>query len=109
MKTLNSEKESKISVRHFDEVDKYPCWYANIKRSEKRNDCKWEVGCNYDGKSDEYSFKISKIGDIKNDKFWNYVTSEDFAVKLIDLYKNGGQKNIKNWVKRQVSLRNEEK
>lgn len=99
MKTLNSGKELPIPMGHFDEIDKYPCWYANMKRGKKRKDYKWEVGYNYNGKSDEYSFKISKIGDVDDNKFWNHVTSEDFAIELIELYKNGGQKNIKNWIK----------
>ena len=101
MKTLNSRDGSLVPITHLvlNDEDRQPCWYANIERGDKRKDYKWKVGCKSDGQTDEYSFEISKAGDINDGEFWERATGLDFATKLIDLFKSGGQKSIKHWVK----------
>lgn len=102
MKTLNSKSGSfvpaAVSLASGNE-DRQPCWYADIERSDKRKDCKWKVGCKNDGQTDEYSFKISKAGDVDDNDFWSRATGLDFATELIDLFKNGGQQSVKRWIK----------
>lgn len=101
MRTLNSKAGSLVSTnkRAIDIEDKQPCWYADIERGAKRKDYKWKIGCNHDGNAEEYSFKISKAGDVDDDEFWARATGVDFATELIDLFREGGQKAIKDWVK----------
>jgi len=100
MRALNSKAGTFVSnQRAIDIEDKQPCWYADMERGPKRKDYKWKVGCKHDGNTDEYSFKISKAGDIDDDEFWSRATSVDFAAELIDLFRNGGQKSVKDWVK----------
>ena len=101
MKTLNSKAGSFISAIPLltNNEDRQPCWYADMERGGNRQDYKWTVGRKYDGQVDEYSFSISKAGDIGNDDFWDRATGLDFATDLIDLFKDGGQKSVKKWIK----------
>ncbi|KKM21183.1 hypothetical protein LCGC14_1638060 [marine sediment metagenome] len=101
MRTLNIRAGSTLlsTINTNFPEDKQPCWYADMEQVNKREDYKWKVGCKYDGKNDEYSFKISKAGDVNNERFWQRATGVDFATELIDLFKNGGSKAIENWVK----------
>lgn len=101
MRALNSKSGSFTSINStkINVEDKQPCWYADIEQASKRKDYRWKVGCKCDGKTDEYSFKISKAGDVNNNDFWQRVTGIDFATELIDLFRDGGQKSIKEWIK----------
>jgi len=104
MRTLNIKTNSSLlaiptSKPPISVDDKQPCWYADMENASKRKDYKWKVGCKHEGKTDEYSFKISKAGDVNNDKFWKRATGVDFAIELIDLFKHGGAKAIKDWIK----------
>ena len=94
MKTLNSRSGSFVlSAQTPVDIDgRYPCFYANIE------DYKWKVGCKHDGKTDEYSFKFSKLGNVNDSDFWDEVTSHHFAIKLIELFRQGGQKSVKKWI-----------
>jgi len=100
MRTLNSKAGSLVSAnqRPIDIEDKQPCWYADMERGDSR-DYRWKVGCKHDGKDEEYSFKISKAGDVDDDEFWTRATGVDFATELIDLYRQGGQRAVKEWIK----------
>lgn len=104
MRALNSKAGSFVSSDVLIEdtatdIDgRYPCWYANVEQAARRKDYKWKVGCKHDGKTDEYSFKFSKLGNIKDEERWNEITSTDFAIKLIELFRQGGQKTVKKWV-----------
>jgi hypothetical protein len=85
----------------IDLSDRQPCWYANLEDKSPRSKAKWVVGVKKAGDEDdeEYSFKVSKAGDVKDDGFWTYASSVDFAVKLIDTYKDGGKSAVVKWVK----------
>lgn len=86
--------------RGFDPDEKQPCWYANLNIDEGRNEAAWTVGVKREGEdSVEYSFRLSKAGDVNDDEFWKYITSPDFAVALIDLFRVGGEKAVASWVK----------
>lgn len=102
MRALNSKSGSLVSANPSLTIsadDRQPCWYADIELATKRKDYKWKVGCKQDGKTEEYSFKISKAGDVNNSDFWQRVTGIDFATELIDLFREGGQKSVKEWIK----------
>lgn len=99
MRTLNSKAGSfTLNQIVVDIEDKQPCWYAQQERGTSRHDYKWKVGRKHEGEVDEYSFSVSKAGDVNDEDFWKRVTSQDFAVELIDLFRKGGQKAIKDWV-----------
>ena len=101
MKVLNSKSGSFVSIQQID-IDieeKQPCWYADMERGPKRKDYKWKVGRKYEGEVDEYSFSISKAGDINDEDFWQRATGIDFATELIDLFRAGGQKAIQEWIR----------
>lgn len=101
MRTLNSKSGSftSINAAKIPVEDKQPCWYADIEQATKKKDYKWKVGCKKGGKTEEYSFKISNAGDVNNSDFWQRATGIDFATELIDLFRDGGQKSIKEWIK----------
>jgi hypothetical protein len=92
------EKMATSASPPIDLTDKQPCWYVEIEKREAREKAKWKVGVKHASKTDEYSFKISKAGDIKDDKFWARATSKEFAIKLLELYKTGGRKAVRDWV-----------
>jgi hypothetical protein len=81
------------------EGDHSPCYYANIEKGEKRKEWSWSVGCKHQGKKEEYSFKLPKLGDVNDDELWNRITSFEFAKELIDLFRDGGELGVKNWIK----------
>jgi hypothetical protein len=83
------------------EDTKLPCCFANVEKAEKRKEWKWNVGCKYfgDQKDEEYSFKFSKMGDVDDIDIWQRITSVDFAVELISLFRDGGEVAIKDWIK----------
>ena len=63
-----------------------------------RKGCSWKVGVKGDA-SEEYSFKASKVGDVDNDKVWDRVRSKEFVVDLVDRFKDGCHKSVKEWIK----------
>ena len=104
MRTLNIKagSTSLLTANLFTNFpeDRQPCWYADIEQANSRKNYKWKVGRKYEGDNDEYSFKISKAGDVDNEKFWERATGVDFAAELIDLFRDGGTKAIKDWIKK---------
>lgn len=106
MRTLNISKDNKeakaptpIRPAFQDDDERHPCWYADLESGDKRKDYKWKVGCKHQGQTDEYSFKVSKAGDINDDKTWNKLIGVDFAVELINKFKTGGTNEVKKWIK----------
>jgi hypothetical protein len=93
---INPITQVKMPLRDGDHA---PCYYADIEKDEKRKEWKWKVGCKYQGQTEEYSFKMSKAGDIEDKDFWQRVTSLEFATELIDLFREGGELAVKNWIK----------
>ena len=90
-----------ITKPQFVDLDKMPCVYADLEKADKRKDWKWKVGCKFFGygKDIEYSFKISKIGDVDNEKFWLRSINADFAIELVSVFKDGGELALKEWIK----------
>jgi len=100
MKTINKGSINLMRVRlPLREDDHAPYYYANIEKNENRKKWKWKVGCKYQGATEEYSFELSKIGDINNEEVWRKITGLEFATELIDLFRDGGEVVVKNWVK----------
>lgn len=105
MKAINIKKNkmsasmNKNQNRAIDLTDRQPCWYAVLEEKSDRSKSKWVVGMKEYGSKDEYSFKISKTGDVTDEKFWAYISSEDFAIELLGLFRNGGEIAVANWVR----------
>ena len=102
MRAMNSKSGNFVSTAspsHINVDDRQPCWYADMEQALKKKDYKWKVGCKQDGKTEEYSFKVSKAGDVNDSNFWDRVTGIDFASELIDLFRQGGQKSVKDWIR----------
>lgn len=96
----NSIPATIASTAAVDLTDRQPCWYANLEDGSDRLKAKWVVGVKKAGQDpEEHSFKASKAGDVTDDEFWAYITSPDFAIELIELFKRDGKKAVTNWVK----------
>ena len=104
MKAINI-KTSHVSMPtpkiQVDITDRQPCWYANLENGTERSKAKWVVGVKKSGdeENDEYSFKVSRVGDPSDDKVWAYATSPDFAVEIIEIFRQGGKSAILKWLK----------
>ena len=95
MKAINLGK----TMSSIDITDKQPCWYATLESVSSRSKAKWVVGVKREDKNNqEYSFKISKLGDVYDEDFWTDKTSKDFAIKLIEKFKSGGKEALKEWL-----------
>lgn len=101
MKAINIGK--KTVATQSDPEDRQPCWYANLENHSSRKKAKWVVGVKKEDKekNQEYSFKLSKVGDVEDDKFWAYASSVDFALKIISIFKSKGKSGLAEWVKAQ--------
>ena len=89
MKTINSLEDGDFSIEDLlnDKDDKFPCWYADFDNKNKE----WKVGVKHNTKAEEITVLESSI------KNYN-LNSLELAVKLIDLYRAGGRKRIKEWL-----------
>lgn len=97
---MNKKNIIQTSRPDVDPTEKQPCWYANLENGKTRAKTKWIVGVKKVGEEkNEYSFKVSKIGSVKDDKLWAQVSSLDFAIELIKRYRSGGKKEINEWIK----------
>jgi hypothetical protein len=70
----------------------YPCWYACLENKDNISKIRWKLGVTFDIYGKEYSFDISKLGDLSDKKFLKKVTSAEFAIKILDLYKKDSKK-----------------
>ena len=95
--TQNSEEIQQVMIDN--DGNRQPCWYANFEfDGQDRDEAQWKVGVKQEEGSHEYSFKLTKAGDVENEIFWSIATSADFAIKLLALYRNGKQ-SVNEWVK----------
>ena len=103
MKVANIKAGSVTSTnakQSFDSIFMHPCYYAEIEKGDKRRNWIWKIGCKRENdKSDEMCVKIYKFGDVNDDKTWQRLTGAEFAVLLIDTYRDEGEAGIKRLVK----------
>lgn len=97
MKLLNTKSGNFISHSLVLDIEgRQPCWYVNLGES---NGIKiWVVGCKYDGQSDEYIFELSGVADLSDASSIEHATGKDFAIKLLDTFRQGGSEAIKKWI-----------
>lgn len=102
MKILNIKKgvmKTMIELNNIDITDRQPCWEVHLDDPADRNKTKWVVGVKShqdENAPKEYRLKLTDLGDVNDDDFWNHITSVDFAVKLLDVFRSG---NLDSWVK----------
>jgi len=98
MRTINTSDE-KIVVQSsmIDFSDRLPCWYAEFDKTKDRTKSKWRVGVKRNTSSEEYLFKPSKFCKVEDNKVWKRITSTEFAISLIRLYREGGKKAVADW------------
>jgi len=100
MKTININAADEANPIPLEPEDKQPCWYANFSDHEDRTQSTWTVGVKRLSESKrEYSFKPCMVGDVTDDTFWRHTTSSDFAIGLIDLFRDGGEHAVVKWIK----------
>ena len=107
MRTINTKNNVATSSSFNNPVankihlfgDQYPCWCVDLETAEDKSNYKWKVVCIEDGKKDEYSFKISSVGDVNDAEFWQQALGKDFALKLLSLFKYGGSQAVIEWTK----------
>lgn len=102
MRTLNSRTnkeipEYEVLVDDFDTV--YPCWYAEIEKSDKREDYKWKFGCKFNGKDNSNYIRFSDIGNINDNRFWAKAMSYDFVLGIVSGFRSGGRIGVLEWLK----------
>ena len=83
------------AMKKIDICDKQPCWYVKIENEGDREDAKWTVGVKEDGeKPVELEVEAVRLGDVSNDEFWNHFVSYEFALTLLDTFRNGKIKDM---------------
>jgi len=99
MRTINRgqgviEDTTTLTARSplVDLVDRHPCWYADYVKE----DATWKIGVkNQDEGEDEEYTLIVDSNDVST-------RSLNFALKLIDIFKEGGTQAIKKWVNKKL-------
>ena len=86
-------------VKIRDEGDRAPCFFAEVEKAEKAKDWKWKVGCKFEGQVEECSFKFGKVGDVDDANVWQRLNSIGFVTELLEVFKDGGEEAVKEWVK----------
>ena len=91
MKTINSTEDITVEelLQDMDE-NKQPCWYVDFDKQK----LEWNVGVKFQKQSEECVIKLSSV---KN-KEARAMPDLDFAIKVIDLFRKGGKKNVERWV-----------
>jgi hypothetical protein len=97
MRTINTNDNIVVRPGLVDYSDRLPCWYASFEKAKDRTKAKWTVGVKKNTSSEEYSFKPSKFCKVDDDKVWKRITSAEFAIRLIKLYRDCGKKSVMEW------------
>jgi hypothetical protein len=84
--------------KFFNEREYQPCWYVSFQPGEKRRQCKWKVGVKFGQEVEEHLFGLASF-DLEDEKVWSSVTSQEFALKLLDTFRTGGKNVVKEWLK----------
>lgn len=82
----------------FRESALRPCWYANFVRHSDKRKCGWNIGVKYAGEEEEQFVSFSDIN-VCDTSCWNRVTSISFVAEIIDAYRVGGIKYVKELLK----------
>jgi len=93
-----TKNDNGINTNHYF-GDREPCWFATIEKADVLEEFAWRVGCTYIDHTDECSICFSDIGNVKDLELWKKINAIDFAIKLIDLFKIGGEKQIRKYIK----------
>jgi len=107
MRTINLNKEemtcdlaiedNDLTVITLMDVDKQPCWYVKINKTE--DDCYWKVGVKSRTHNEEHEFKLSDLSKSQAKDISESISTSDFPIKLLDKFRNGGKKGVKDWFK----------
>ena len=99
MNLLLSNKIRLLDPRRFfcDTADQ-PCWYTEFQKGEKRRQCKWKLGVKYLGEKEEHLVGLASF-ETENNDIWAQVTSQQFAIDLLKIYRTSGIKAAKEWLK----------
>jgi len=103
MKALNftNGRAKGERMKEIDLLDRHPCWYANLEDRSNRNKAKWVVGIKESGKVRECKFRVARFGDVFDEKLWERVTSIDFALEALEVFKVGEKEALLKWIKKQ--------
>lgn len=77
--------------------DRHPCWYFDVEKAKDKKNYKYRVGCAFAGKKSECVFKATKVEDIEDEKVWNYINGEVFALRMIEMFKEG-KTVVQQWI-----------
>jgi hypothetical protein len=84
--------------RFFSDAADQPCWIVEFQKADRRRQCKWKVGVHYMGEKEEHLVGLTSF-EVENNDVWSNLTSKQFAIDLLDIFKSGGIKSVKEWVK----------
>jgi len=99
MKVTTIKQKSLKNVRLFSMDDRAPCYYAEIERGDNGINHRWKIGCKYNGAKNECIIKMSKFGNIDSELIRSRIYCVDFAIKLVDMFRIGGEDEIRKWIK----------
>ena len=106
MRTINISKEEiyvetigeNLILAETIDSDTQPCWYVDVDKSDK-DDCSWKVGIKSKNYNEEYEFRFSEIGKTRTKETIESVNDPNFPIKLLDKFKSGGKRAVKDWFK----------
>jgi hypothetical protein len=109
MRTINSNQNELFSSTDDDSIvaavaavmdtDRQPCWYVQVEKAEEQKDYSWKVGVKGNAHSEEHEFKFSEIGKSNDTETWNLASSPNFPFNILEKFKIGGKKAVKDWFK----------
>lgn len=109
MRTINTNKEEEevsfdVGTPEGDstlitlmDADRQPCWYIEVNKNSQ--DHSWKIGVKSRNHNEEYEFKSSEISKSRNDETTEIIDAQDFPIKLLDKFKAGGKKAVRDWFK----------
>lgn len=90
------EEQQEVFKNDFE--DNYqPCWYAEYNKET----IEWKVGVKSKTNNDEYLFTANSVKNYQN--HLDKIKSLDFGLALLESYKKGGKKAVKNLISKEFA------
>ena len=104
MNPMNKLKKVSDIVESPKIEERQPCWYAKLEEGKSRLSAKWLIGVKCEGKDPiEYSFRVSRLGDVNDDNVWSSVASKDIAIEMLKIFRRGGKKAVSDWIDSRIA------
>jgi hypothetical protein len=107
MKVLNAKPNVSVSkedltvtskITKSRMVDKFPCWYADLEKGDTIEEYHWKIGCVSENEEKECVVMLTDVGDVTDRDVLEKAFSNEFSIKLVDLFKQNGESAVKDWI-----------